>query len=290
MPDRWKQYEIDPAEITASVDMGPIGNTAARRCAEDASAALLGTLSERATPFAKSSTKAQQAAIAAAAVRGHRRRRRLEGGCGEARTYVPIWRAPQLASADVLCARSVRVAWAQIGTSDAPAEAGVRYSSLRPGGACPAGFVFGADVVVVVGTGALLTGGTEADGNWPAPVEFDEAASLGLSVADRRAGICARALVPRIAAGLEGCRTGGSTSVVVSGVGSLVALGEDGAVVGGANAGVAVPDVCRSSLSGRWPVVAPGQVGNAPAKTRTANAPAATTAAPITRAAATWAA
>jgi len=66
MPDRWKQYEIDPAEITASVDAGLIGNTATRRCAEDASAALLRTLSERATPFAKSSTKAQQAAIAAA--------------------------------------------------------------------------------------------------------------------------------------------------------------------------------------------------------------------------------
>lgn len=66
MPDRWKQYEIDPAEITASVDVALIGNTAARRCAEDASAALLRTLSERATPFTKSNTTAQQAAIAAA--------------------------------------------------------------------------------------------------------------------------------------------------------------------------------------------------------------------------------
>jgi hypothetical protein len=66
MPDRWKQYEIDPAEMTASGEGGLIGDTAARRCAEDASAALLRALSERATPFAKSSTKAQQAAIAAA--------------------------------------------------------------------------------------------------------------------------------------------------------------------------------------------------------------------------------
>jgi hypothetical protein len=66
MPDRWKQYEIDPAEITPSVDVALIGNTAARRCVEDASAALLRALSERATPFAKSSTKAQQAATAAA--------------------------------------------------------------------------------------------------------------------------------------------------------------------------------------------------------------------------------
>jgi hypothetical protein len=66
MPDRWKQYEIDPAEITASIDVELIGSTAARRCVEDASAALLRTLSERATPFTKSSTKAQQEAIAAA--------------------------------------------------------------------------------------------------------------------------------------------------------------------------------------------------------------------------------
>jgi len=66
MPDRWKHYKIDPAEITASADVALIGNTAAQQCAEDASAALLRTLSARATPFTKSSTKAQQAAIAAA--------------------------------------------------------------------------------------------------------------------------------------------------------------------------------------------------------------------------------
>ena len=66
MPDRWEQYGIDPAEITASVDAALIGNAVARRCAEDASAALLRTLSERATPLSKSSTRAQQAAMAAA--------------------------------------------------------------------------------------------------------------------------------------------------------------------------------------------------------------------------------
>jgi hypothetical protein len=65
MPDRWKQYGIDPAEITASVDAALIGNAVARQCAEDASAALLRTLSERATPLTKGSTKAQQAALAA---------------------------------------------------------------------------------------------------------------------------------------------------------------------------------------------------------------------------------
>lgn len=64
MPDRWEQYRIDPAEIT--VDTAVLGNAVARRCAEDASAALLRTLSERATPLTKSSTKAQQAALAAA--------------------------------------------------------------------------------------------------------------------------------------------------------------------------------------------------------------------------------
>ena len=66
MPDRWKRYGIDPAEITASVDAALIGNVVARQCAEDASAALLRTLSERVTPLTKSSTRAQQAAIAAA--------------------------------------------------------------------------------------------------------------------------------------------------------------------------------------------------------------------------------
>jgi hypothetical protein len=65
MPDRWEQYGIDPADITASVDAALIGNAVARQCAEDASAALLRTLSERATPLTKSSTKAQQAAVAA---------------------------------------------------------------------------------------------------------------------------------------------------------------------------------------------------------------------------------
>ena len=66
MPDRWEQYGIDPAEITASVDAALIGNAVARGCVEDASAALLRTLRERATPLTKSSTRAQQAAIAAA--------------------------------------------------------------------------------------------------------------------------------------------------------------------------------------------------------------------------------
>jgi len=66
MPDRWEQYGIDPAEITASVDAALVGNAVARGCAEDASAALLRTLSERATPIMRSSTMAQQAAFAAA--------------------------------------------------------------------------------------------------------------------------------------------------------------------------------------------------------------------------------
>jgi hypothetical protein len=66
MPDRWKQYAIDPAEMTASADPAVVGNALARGCAEDASAALLRTLSERATPLTRSSTKAQQAAFAAA--------------------------------------------------------------------------------------------------------------------------------------------------------------------------------------------------------------------------------
>src|SRR5215207_6751279 len=57
MPDRWEQYGIDPAEMTASADAALIGNAVARQCADDASAALLRTLSERATPLTTSSTK-----------------------------------------------------------------------------------------------------------------------------------------------------------------------------------------------------------------------------------------
>src|ERR687898_2052451 len=66
MPDRWEEYEIDPTEVAASEDAALVGNTVARQCAEDASDALLRTLSERVTPLTKSSTRAQQAAIAAA--------------------------------------------------------------------------------------------------------------------------------------------------------------------------------------------------------------------------------
>ena len=65
MPDRWTQYGIAPAEITAPVDAALVGKAVARQCAEDASAALLRTLSERATPLTQGSTKAQQAALAA---------------------------------------------------------------------------------------------------------------------------------------------------------------------------------------------------------------------------------
>ena len=66
MPDRWEQYGIDPAEMAPSRDGALIGNAVARQCAQDASAALLRTLRERATPLMKSSTTAQQAELAAA--------------------------------------------------------------------------------------------------------------------------------------------------------------------------------------------------------------------------------
>ena len=66
MPDRWEEYEIDPTEVAASADAALVGNTVARQCAEDASDALLRTLSKRVTPLVKSSTKAQQVEAAAA--------------------------------------------------------------------------------------------------------------------------------------------------------------------------------------------------------------------------------
>ena len=63
MPDRWERYGIDPAEITPSVDVAVVGNAVAWGCVEDASAALLRTLRERATPSMRSSTKAQQGGV-----------------------------------------------------------------------------------------------------------------------------------------------------------------------------------------------------------------------------------
>jgi hypothetical protein len=66
MPDRWDQFGIDPAQMAPSRAAALIGNAVARQCAEDASAALFCTLRERATPLTKSSTKAQQAGLAAA--------------------------------------------------------------------------------------------------------------------------------------------------------------------------------------------------------------------------------
>jgi len=66
MPDRWEEYQIDPTGMAASADAALVGNTVARQCAEDASDALLRTLSERVTPLMKSSTTAQQGEAAAA--------------------------------------------------------------------------------------------------------------------------------------------------------------------------------------------------------------------------------
>jgi hypothetical protein len=127
----------------------------------------------------------------------------------------------------------------------------------------------------------VLGGGNEVEDNCSAPGEVDDAVVFRVRVTGGSARVCARVVVPRIATGLDGGRAGASIAVVV--------LGEDGGAVvvpedGGA---VVVPDECRSSGSVRWAALGPGEPGNTPAKTRTATAAAATTAAPITSAATT---
>ena len=72
------------------------------------------------------------------------------------------------------------------------ADAGAPYL-LRPGGACPAGFVSGADVVGVAGAGASLGGGDEAEDSCSEPLEFDGG----------RAGTCAPGVVRGFATRLE---------------------------------------------------------------------------------------
>jgi hypothetical protein len=124
----------------------------------------------------------------------------------------------------------------------------------------------------VAGAGAVLGGGNEVEDNCSGPGEVDDAVVFRVGVADGSARVCARVVVPRIATGLDGRRAGASIVVVV--------LGEDGGAV-------VVPDDCRSSGSVRWAALGPGEPGNTPAKTRTATAAAATTAAPITSAATT---
>ena len=52
------------------------------------------------------------------------------------------------------------------------ADAGAPYL-FRPGGACPAWFVSGADVVGVAGAGASLGGGDEAEDNCSKPLDVD---------------------------------------------------------------------------------------------------------------------
>jgi hypothetical protein len=81
-------------------------------------------------------------------------------------------------------------------------------------------------------------------------------------------------VVSGIATGLEGGRGERPVSAAVpGGGGTVVVLGEDG--------GVVVLDGCCSRAFALWPLPTPGETANKPANTRTANAAAATTAAPM---------
>jgi hypothetical protein len=145
---------------------------------------------------------------------------------------------------------------------------------LRPGGACPAGFVFCGDVVDVGGAGALLGESDEADDSGCKPLVFDGG----------WAGTCALAVVRGTATRLEDGRgeprvwavvLGGMVSVEpLGGVECVASLGEGG--------GVVVAGGCCSSVTGRLPLLTPDETLNRPANTRTAKVAAATTAAPMT--------
>jgi hypothetical protein len=73
-------------------------------------------------------------------------------------------------------------------------DAGASYP-LRPGGAWPAGFVFGVGVIGVAGAGASLEGGDEAGDSFANP----------LDPADGRAGTCALAVARGTATRLVDC-------------------------------------------------------------------------------------
>jgi hypothetical protein len=145
---------------------------------------------------------------------------------------------------------------------------------LSPGGACPAGFVIGVDVVGVAGADASLGASDEAEDGGARPVEF----------AGGCAGTCALAMARGTATRLEGdggerpvwpVVLGGNVSVESpGGFCSVASLGEGG--------GVVVAGGCCSSVTGRLPLLTPDEMVNRPANTRTVNVAAATTAAPMT--------
>ena len=145
---------------------------------------------------------------------------------------------------------------------------------LCPGGACPAGFVSGADVIGVAGAGASLGGGDEAEDVCSKLLDFDGG----------RAGTCAPAVARGTATRLEDGRGERSVCAVVPGanvpveslvgVGSVASLGEGGSVV--------VAGGCCTRVTGRLPPPVPDETVNRPANTRTVNVAAATTAAPMT--------
>ena len=62
----WKQYGIDPTEITASVDAALVGPAIVHECTEDASAAILRSLVKRVRPLMKGRPQSEQAELGAA--------------------------------------------------------------------------------------------------------------------------------------------------------------------------------------------------------------------------------
>ena len=152
------------------------------------------------------------------------------------------------------------------------ADAGAPYL-LRPGGACPAAFVFGADVVGVAGAGASLGGGDEAEDSCSESLEFDGG----------RAGTCAPAVVCGVATRLEDGRGECPVEAAVLGeTGAVASLGEGGSVAAlGEDGGVVVLGGCCTRVTAPWPPPTPDETVNRPANTIIVNPAAATTAAPM---------
>jgi len=152
------------------------------------------------------------------------------------------------------------------------ADAGAPYL-LRPGGACPALFVSGADVVGVAGAGASLGGGDEAEDSCSELLEFDGG----------RAGTCAPAAVRGFATRFEEGRGECPVEAAVLGeTGAVVSLGEGGSVASlGEDGGVVVLGGCCTRVTAPRPEPTPDETVNRPANTIIVNPAAATTAAPM---------
>ena len=120
----------------------------------------------------------------------------------------------------------------------------------------------------------MLGGGDEVEDSCSEPLEFDGG----------RVGTCARAVVRGVATRLEDGKGERPLGAAVLGeTGAVVSLCEGGSGASlGEGAGVVVLGGCCTRVAALWPPPIPDETVNRPANTRTVNAAATTTAAPMT--------